>query len=77
MDFWISIFIIMFISAIIFTVIDYVTRPQRFSDAVRKIKTSGGKIRYMNERTGTISYVDKSGKYLSISVYRGYNSHAK
>lgn len=56
---------------------DYSTRPKKFMDATNSIKENGGKIRYSNEKTGTISYIDKDGNYISKSVYRGYNFHCR
>lgn len=55
---------------------DYATRPQRFADKIKEIKGAGYRVVYQNETTGTISYM-KNGVRCQVSVYRGYNSHAR
>ena len=52
-------------------------REEKFEDTLCSIRANGGKIRYMNKTTGTISYLSKDKRYITLSVYRGYNSHAK
>lgn len=77
METLITIYIFLSIIGIIVGIVDLCTRPQRFQDAIDEIRTNGGKIKYMNESTGTISYTSKNGKHVTYSVYRGYNSHAR
>ena len=50
---------------------------ERFDNTVENLKRNGYKIKYYNRTTGTISYIEKDGRYRSISVFRGYNSHYK
>lgn len=43
---------------------------------IKEIQEAGYKVVYQNQTTGTISYL-KNGMRCQVSVYRGYNSHAK
>ena len=70
-----GILILIVVVGFIYSVIDYVTRPERFRSKIEELKSMGYKIKYSNQTTGTISYTDKYGRRSSVSVYRGYNSH--
>lgn len=50
---------------------------KRFDETINRIKSDGYKITYVNRSTGTISYKNENNEVRQISVYRGFNSHAK
>ena len=50
---------------------------KRFDETINRIKGDGYKITYANRNTGTISYKDENNEIRQISVYKGFNSHAK
>ena len=70
-----GILMLILIIGFVYSIIDYATRPERFNNKIDELKSLGYKIKYSNQRTGTISYTDKYGRRSSVSVYRGYNSH--
>lgn len=71
-----AIIILLFIILVAYTLWDYSTRPTRFANKIKEIQEAGYKVVYQNQTTGTISYL-KNGMRCQVSVYRGYNSHAK
>lgn len=66
--------IIAIIKLIVIFIVESI-REENYNSEMFKLRTSGRKIKYANQTTGTISYIDLDGNYKSISVYKGYNSH--
>ena len=71
-----ALIILFFIISVAYMLWDYSTRPTRFANKIKEIQEAGYKVVYQNQTIGTISYI-KNGKRCQVSVYRGYNSHAK
>ena len=70
----IGLIVVVVVICVIAAAIEEVKRKE-YRDYAKRLNSSGQKVVYYNETTGTIRYRGKDKRIHSESLYRGYRSH--